>query len=840
MTSTRATNLIRGAFLLCLSGGTIHAQVWRNIGPSGTTSPNIRITSVAVDPTNPNRWLVGAGTGGVFETVDAGRSFVPVSDSWPTQDAGAVTFSLSDPNIIYAGTGEPGHYGRAHGGVGIMKSTDGGKSWTPVGASSFARNAVKRIRVHPANPEVVLAATVRGGFGREYQEITPAAPLVGVLKSTDGGLTWVRTLTGQATALEVDPRDFSNQYAGVGDQRVPDRRLIPGSEGYAPNGLYRSTDGGQTWREVAGPWDASTTTTAAMGRIELALAPSNPNVMYVSMQIAPNPQPTTGLLGLWRTDNAWAATPTWAKVPAEATSGGTPGFSYCYDAHANCGTMHVLGVDPLDANRLFAGGAHANLWLCSDCGPSPAWVNRSSPEGDHHALVWAGNRLINGQDHGLWSTIDNGQAWQSHNAALPVGMFTNGVLHPTDPNIVFGALTDLTGIYRRNSGSQWRGIVGRRSAGYGEANLEISTAKPDTDWALTSGFAVTGRTTNGGESWIVADSGIDRTGAAQNAPIHKCPTNDDVFLTGTNRLWRTNDFFNSPAPSWSANSPAHPDQFPQSFTAPGTILSIKFDPSDPKCDTYAYGNRGGEIRLTKNGGTIWTDLDPNKNLPARPINSIAFDPADPNVMFVALSSFDEGTPGKPGHIFRTTEARSAAPTWTNVSPPDNQPFNVIVIDPRDPNSIYAGSDLGLWYSPNRGAGWQRWGLPTVGVYDLRINPTTNVVAAFTRGRGAFTLDATAAASGSLLSIPAKPAPLHAATGESYSQTLTAMGGHAHHTWSVGIGALPPGMTLSSTGRLTGIPTGAGTFSFTLVVTDSSGAGASQTYRMNVVTAGDRH
>ena len=131
MSPARATILIRGAFLLCLSGSTLHAQVWRNIGPSGTTSPNIRITSVAVDPTNPNRWLVGA-----------------------------VTFAVSDPNIIFAGTGEPGHYGRAHGGVGIMMSTDGGRSWTLVGGSSFARNAVKRIRVHPANPEVVLAATV--------------------------------------------------------------------------------------------------------------------------------------------------------------------------------------------------------------------------------------------------------------------------------------------------------------------------------------------------------------------------------------------------------------------------------------------------------------------------------------------------------------------------------------------------------------------------------------------------------------------------------------------------------------------------------------------------------
>jgi len=428
-------------------------------------------------------------------------------------------------------------------------------------------------------------------------------------------------------------------------------------------------------------------------------------------------------------------------------------------------------------------------------------------------------------------------------------MFTSGALHPTDPNTVFGALADLSGIFRRTATGTFRPVIGSQSGNicpgagepcrYGEANLEISTGRPDTDWALTWLFAKIGRTTDG-QNWIAADAGIDRTGAAFIAPIEKCPTNDDVFLTGTNRLWRTNSFFNSGAPSWSANSPAHPFQFPGWLSAPGTILSIAFAPSDPACNTYAYGNRGGEIRLTTNGGATWKDMDPGKNLPARPINSIAFEPANPDVILVALSSFDEGTPGKPGHVFRTINALSASPTWTNISPPDNRPFNVIVIDPRDSNLIYAGSDTGLWYSSNRGAGWQRWGLPSVAVYDLKINPTTNVVAAFTNGRGAFSLDATAAApSGPLLSIPASSSSLSAATRGSYSQRLTATGGKALYNWSVNAGALPPGLTLSPTGTLTGIPISAGTFTFTVAVTDSVGAAASQTYGMNVVTTGRR-
>jgi hypothetical protein len=303
-------------------------------------------------------------------------------------------------------------------------------------------------------------------------------------------------------------------------------------------------------------------------------------------------------------------------------------------------------------------------------------------------------------------------------------------------------------------------------------------------------------------------------------------------------LWRTNSFFNSGAPSWSANSPAHPFQFPRSLSAPGTILSIAFAPSDPACNTYAYGNRGGEIRLTTSGGSTWRDVDPGRILPARPISSIAFDPANPDVIVIALSSFDEGTPGKAGHVFRTINALSASPTWTNVSPPDNHPFNVIAIDPRDPNVIYAGSDTGLWYSPNRGAGWQRWGLPSLAIYDFKINPTTNVVVAFTNGRGAFSLDATTpSSSGPLLSIPPNSSSLSVAAGDSYQQRLTATGGKPLYTWSVHAGTLPTGLTLSPAGTLTGMPPGDGTFTFTLAVTDSVGAAASQTYTMNVVAGG---
>src|SRR5262249_12865050 len=156
---------------------------------------------------------------------------------------------------------------------------------------------------------------------------------------------------------------------------------------------------------------------------------------------------------------------------------------------------------------------------------------------------------------------------------------------------------------------------------------------------------------------------------------------------------------------------------------------------------YIYGNSLGQVQLTRDGGKTWVDLDPGKTLPPRPVNGLAFDPTDPNILYAALSSFDDGSPGKPGHIFKTTNALSASPAWLNVSPPLNQPFNVIRVDPSNPKVIYAGSDTGLWRSTDSATTWVHHdlqsGFPNASVYDIKINPDTGTTVAFTYGRGAY-------------------------------------------------------------------------------------------------------
>lgn len=687
-----------------------------------------RIASIAVDPTDANHWLLGVGNGGVWESRDAGDTWTPLTDDAPTLAIGAVAFAPSDPNIIYAATGEATAQAFTRSGMGMLKSTDGGRTWALIGAASLARGAIRRVRVHPENPNVLTVTVSRGGNGRDSRIGTPGSPPFGILKSSDGGASWVRTLPGRATALEVDPANFNNQYAAIGETLSNPTGENNDAPGGRPNGLYRSGDGGQTWNSIAGPWEGSRT----VGHIELAIAPSNPNVLYAA--IATPEASTNTLLGLYRTDNAWDAAPTWIQIPTEATGSG----AYC--GGSKCSYSHVLSVDPADPNRLFAAGAR--IWRCDDCKSSPRWSGvQGNTHADFHALAWAGNRFITGNDGGVWSTTDLGRTWRNHNRALPTLMFFSAALHPTDPEFMLAGLRDFPASVRTDSKS-FVVLPQLPSPGHwGEGEVLLSSQRPETDWMVAENWGGIYRTTDGGRTAIFAGPAILRTSTAFVAPVRKCPANDNVVLTGNVRMWRTNDFFSSATPLWSVNSSS---TYPDRHYSFGTIYSIAFAASDTSCNTYAYGIYAGEVYLTRDGGRTWTNLDPAKTLPPRAVNSVAFDPVDANIAYVALSSFDDATPNRPGHVFKSTNAMSASPSWVNVSPVLNQPFNVVAIDPVSRNLVYAGSDTGLWRSVDDARTWQRMdlahGLPPATVYDIQINPVTKRTVILTYGRGAYALE----------------------------------------------------------------------------------------------------
>jgi len=714
------------ALSLFMSAGIAWGNQWINIGPAPITVSggpySGRVADIAVDPNDSNHWLIGAALGGIWETYDAGTTWVPRTDDQPSQAMGAIAFANSDPRIVYAGTGEAVWYT----GAGLLKSTDGGTTWQLIN-DMFERSSFSDIKIDPTNSDILLAAT---NWGQNYPLI--GAPDIGIFKSTDSGATWVLNLKGQAWDLEVDPNDFNNQYTSIGDifgQNRPEGAQI---------GIYRSTDAGETWKLIDGPW---TTDPRGVGRIELAIAPSNPDVLYVTIQDAVNGVGNDKyLLGLWRTDNAWDSTPTWVEITLN------------FNGYVQDGYNLEIIVDPMNENTLFHGAL--DLWRCDDCRPggSQDWnyISRGIIHADQHTMAWADGRLIVGNDGGVYSTSDSGNTWENHNTNLSITQFYHGSVHPTAPNFALAGSQD-NGTSKWTGTDEWQKIL--RADGSDNA---ISSSNPDTHWAVSQQWGRwlgIKKTMDGGLHYYRASSGLDWQNGDWLPLFEMCPANHDIFITGTDNIWRTDNFFSSgtSSPSWYSNSEDF-QVIRDSTTYHQYISALAFAQSDSNCGTYAFGAgayrqtllglKVGYLRLTIDEGTNWFDIDTNNDVPDRPVTDLAFHPENPEILYVTLGDYNERTPDQPGHVFLTRNALSGPfRVWFNVSPPVNVPHNTILLDPLDPNIVYVGTDRGVWRR-NSDKTWTHMGpssgMPNTAVYDLQAN-TLGDIFAFTFGRGAYKL-----------------------------------------------------------------------------------------------------
>ncbi len=653
---------------------------WSSLGPQpinyGSTAWTGRVSTIAVDPSQPDHWLLGGAQGGIWESQNAGITWTPRTDSQPSLASGAIAFAPSNPQIVYAGTGEPVFSGDAYGGVGLLKSLDGGQSWTHISDDSLLGTAFSQIHVSPTDPQVLNATVGRGIFGREAGRY-PGDLLTGVLISTNGGQSWTRTLEGVGTDLEIDPGDFQKQWAALGDAYTK-----------SENGVYRSSDAGQTWAAVTGPWSGQ-----SVGRVELALDPQAPNTLYVSIQDGFDNQSSDGkLLGVWRTSNAGDPVPSWTALPIPRDAN-----QWWYD--------HALAVDPINS-EVYLGGQQ--LWRLND----NRWINITQDiHVDQHTIIFSGNRVIVGNDGGIYQSTNQGNNWTNLNQTLALTQYYEGSLHPTNPQRILAGSQD-NGTHAWN-GDSWRWIFG----GDGTDNA-ISSTKPDTDWAVSYQFLAIHRTTNGGASFGYVGSGIDLTNAPFIARFELCPSQPDLLIAGTDNLWRTEQFFSAANPLWVANSPE--------LGSPLTALAF-----GTECATYALGTEDGQIWLTRDGGITWTDLDLDQQVPQRAITDLALDSR--GLIWVTLAGFASNTPDQPGHLFMRPLATGGA--WQNLSPPLDLPHNTVAI--ASGGAVYVGTDLGVWQSMDQGASWQvlGTGLPNVAVFELQINQDQLV--AFTHGRGVF-------------------------------------------------------------------------------------------------------
>lgn len=697
---------------------------WVNIGPMPMFSTTLvpvnggysgRISCMAVNPANTNHWLVGPNIGGVWETKDAGLTWAPISDYEANLSMGAIAFAPSDTNTVYVGTGE-GHGSNSYPGAGLLKSTDGGRTWTLLATNVFGKASFSDIKVSPTDKNLLYAASLPSGNSDGVTKVLPS-PQTGFHRSTDGGQTWARTLDGNDTDIEVHPTDFTRLLTAMGNSRGDN----------ATNDVYRSTDGGLNWTKLVGPWVSSN----AAGRIEIAIAPSNPDVSYVSVHdFTKKPN----LLGVWKSADIWGATPTWTKLnqpPAPI------GDQWDYD--------HDIIVHPTDANVVFLGGVAVFRLDGANWTPVGGHYdpqNRSIfIHPDQQAFAWAGTRLVVGNDGGVFSTLDYATNWNNHNTTLATIQVYHGSVHPTRADhAIIGA--------QDNSCSYWRGTNSffQELTGGDGTDSAYSRQNPDTKWLYADQQLAIYRTTDGGINRSDATTGLPSSGAPFVGRIVISPFNEDVALVGHTNLFRCNDVFSGANPTWVMNGPKG-----IGFTTQGSVSAIAIAPSDNTGNTYAFGTESGELRLTTTGGREngWRLLDDigAPKLPGRYVNNIAFHPTDPNTIYVVFSGFISTTTQQEpnrlvGHVFRTQNALASPPTWTRIGPDVDIPHNAIAIDPSNPLVMYLANDLGVWRSVDAGASWtqlgQSYGFPNVPVFDIEINSVGRVIA-FTHGRSAFTL-----------------------------------------------------------------------------------------------------
>jgi len=673
--------------ILAAEDSIIPGNLWSPIGPaplySGSTAYSGRVSTIAA--ANSNTIYVGAAQGGVWKTTTGGPPWTPLTDNQASLASGSIAIAASNPNIIYVGTGESNFSCDSYFGAGILKSTDGGNTWSLLGQSTFSNTSISKIIIHPTNPNILWAANTRGTGG--FICYVPSGTY-GVWKSIDGGNTWTLVLgSGQTgvisytTDLAISNTDPNVIYAGVRE-----------------SGIWKTTDGGTTWTKLGGGLP-----TTNIGVIDLAIDPNNNNIIYATYEALSTGQH----LNIYKSTDSGI---NWAPInkPANLCS------SYCW---------YCMFIEVAPDGNVWLGGIY--LYRSSNGGSTWTNVSNSGLHVDQHAIAFPGDGSVwIGNDGGVFKTANNGSSWQNLNVGLYTVQFYPGTsLHPTNANLGLGGTQD-NGTLKYTGTTSWTEIYGGDGA-----FSSIDFTNPDNVWYVSYQYLNILKSTNGGTSFSSATTGLtdaNTSNAPFIAPYVMCPNNANVLIAGSDNVWRTNNG----AANWSSNSPDPLD------LSNSKIRAIAFAASDTSCNTYFVGLQNGKIfRTTVGGGSSgWVEI--TGTLPSRGINDIAVHPTNANIVYLAFSGF-----GGP-HVYKTTNALDPAPVWNAIDTgiPDI-PVNAILLDPTDPNVVYIGTDIGIFRSTDAGSSWQSFnnGHPRVAVFDLVADDNPPRIFSFTHGRSAFTL-----------------------------------------------------------------------------------------------------
>lgn len=674
----------------------LRSALWRSCGPSNIGG---RITTMAISRQNPNLLYIGAADGGVLRSINGGVNWTPLFDEQPSLSIGAIAVDPSDDNIVYVGTGEVNSSGDSYDGSGMVKSTDGGVTWFSLGLEQTRH--IGKIVIDPVNPLTLYVASMGTLFtGNEAR---------GVYKSIDGGATWTNVLfindsTG-VVDLAINPLQPNVLFAAAWQRmRTPQGRLYVGGVG---TGIYRTTDAGATWTLLS---NGLPVPTPDVGRPGIAVAPSIPLVAYACF--ADNPG---SFLGVFKSTNGGD---TWSRVNDGNLSSLYSTFGWYFGK---------IYVHPANENVAFVLGV--SLATTVDGGSS--WQIGDSPHVDNHAMAFHPSdpdRIYIGNDGGFGWSVDGGATWsRMADQDLFVTQFYAGWISTLNPANILGGTQD-NGTVRTQTGkvSDWGEVNGGDGfyciVDYSDTNYQYAEFQYGGLVRTTDGWR-----TNGFDAKLGIDPN-DRTN--WSAPLVIDPKNPLVLYTGTHRLYKTSDR----AAHWTPVSPDLTNGPFPGFGAYATVTTIDVAPTDT--NTIIVGTDDANIWVTTDAGSVWNKV--SATLPNRWITRVRFDPTDRHIAYVTLSGYRVDS--KLPHIFRTTDLGSH---WQDISSNlPEAPVNVVLVDPRYPNRLYVGTDVGAYYTTDTGTSWSSMGtgLPNAAINDMQLHAGTRIVRAFTHGRSAWELN----------------------------------------------------------------------------------------------------
>jgi photosystem II stability/assembly factor-like uncharacterized protein len=693
---------------------------FRNVGPFRLSA---WVTSIAV-PTSPlhehlyTLW-VGTRSGGVWKTTNGGVTWDPVFDSTGVAAIGAVSVAPSASNVVWVGTGDQANARSSYSGRGVYKSTDAGRHWTAMGLEDS--HHIARIVIHPTNPNVVYVAAMGHLFSTNEER--------GVFRTVDGGKTWKKVLyvnerTG-AIDLVIDPVNPRRLYAAMFEKQRFPWRLIESGPG---SGIFRTTNGGDTWQRVTGGLP-----TGPLGRIGLDISRKNPRILYALVENQNPPASGRGIIGnqVYRTDDGGT---NWLRTSDTNVAGGKSPYAF-----------NQIRVDPSNDRRIIVNSD--NMTVSEDGGKTwddrRAWPNgffrRSF--GDFRTMWFDpadSRRILLGSDGGLQVSFDGGHTSDFYPNMRIGEAYAVGV-DMDDPYHVYAGFQDHDS-WRGPVNSRWGSILIEDWVTVGPGDGMYNVVDPtDSRWAYnTRELNQLGRMDQ--KTGIRKDirppqpPGAARLRYNWIAPIALSPFDAKTLYAGAQLLFRSRDR----GDTWEAISPDLTTNDSTKIGFPSTpYCTISTLAESPVTTGVIWvGTDDGKVQLTRDAGARWIDVTGALEAAGAPrdrwVSRVFPSPHDANVAFVSKNGFrnDDFTP----YLYRTTDGGT---TWTPISGDlPRSPINVVVQDRIDAHLLIVGNDLGVFVSLDDGAHWTRWhaNLPTVPVHDLTIHPRENDLVLATYGR----------------------------------------------------------------------------------------------------------